>query len=297
MLKQLQVVIIVPTRLLAGQVSRVAEQLVSGGTKRRRDNPIVIATAVGDDNPTLMNQLRDAPPHILIGTPDIIHLILMERRLLSMNDMRMLILDEADHLLVKSSSQPFVRPLLDAMRLLRPKRNAIIDDCIARGISYSTRPSQIAMVSATITTAVQEAAHQYMNNDRVHVHVNDLRTRSRARMNNTDNTNTDNNNNTTSSISSNSLGLLNRLPKGIGHQLVAIERYPSRESITTWLLAGIRAAHPSPIFGAALIFLNASTGVKERMSSLAQRLKRNGSPTIIITNITVSYHVSSISPI
>jgi len=88
-----QAMILSPTRELSIQTKKVIDEL--GGMIPELRTQLMIGGTSTDDT---MQQLRNVPPHIIIGCPGRIHDMLKRKRL-SVKDLRILILDEADELL------------------------------------------------------------------------------------------------------------------------------------------------------------------------------------------------------
>ena len=88
-----QAMILSPTRELSIQTKKVIDEL--GGMIPELRTQLMIGGTSTDD---AMQQLRNVTPHIIIGCPGRIHDMLKRKRL-SVKDLRILILDEADELL------------------------------------------------------------------------------------------------------------------------------------------------------------------------------------------------------
>ena len=88
-----QAMILSPTRELSIQTKKVIDEL--GGMMPELRTQLMIGGTSTDD---AMQQLRNVTPHIIIGCPGRIHDMLKRKRL-SVKDLRILILDEADELL------------------------------------------------------------------------------------------------------------------------------------------------------------------------------------------------------
>jgi len=208
-----QAIIVVPTRELAGQIERVIQQLNKKGKKARGRNPIRVDLCVGEVNPSMCSSLtkpkpvinnsaksslpstpsqsfaenfidqlpiQPSPvPHIIIGTPRVLHDVLITRSLLDLRSLKYLIFDEIDALLNKPNSQPYIAPLM-AMRSELPhlsdnhnnnnksKALSIIPDLTAQQkelLSFHPR-TQIALLSATLTQPVLSFAAVHLSNNR-----------------------------------------------------------------------------------------------------------------------------------
>ena len=75
----LQAVIVAPTRELATQIGLLAAKLTSQPGKYRKRSPLVVKMLVGHLNPRMIESLRSETPHILIGTPGLLHQLLVEK--------------------------------------------------------------------------------------------------------------------------------------------------------------------------------------------------------------------------
>lgn len=121
--------IIVPTRELGEQVSRVFKAFTH--TTRLR-----VRTVLGGTTLEVAKRNIKGPFEVLVATPGRL-IQLMDRRLVSLNDVSMLIFDEADQMLDKGF-------LPDATR--------IVDDCMDQ--------CQLVLFSATVSPTVQQLMSQ-----------------------------------------------------------------------------------------------------------------------------------------
>lgn len=140
--RKLRGVVVVPTRELALQVTRVLAALAEHGSKRARAGraPVVVRRLVGRATDRLRASLRADPPHIVVGTPRTLRELVP--RHLSLGDLTHLVLDEVDAL-VAGPQAAHTRELLQ------------------RATSVRHRPS-VLMVSATSSPEVRKAAEQFL---------------------------------------------------------------------------------------------------------------------------------------
>lgn len=129
-LKQLQAVVVVPTRELALQVYRELQFLLS-------DSELVAqALAGGADIKRQLDKLKEKP-QIVVGTPGRL-VELIGRKKLRMHDVKMIVADEADRLL----------------------EDGFAND-VAQIIKSTLRDRQLLFFSATINSAVRHFAEQH----------------------------------------------------------------------------------------------------------------------------------------
>lgn len=138
---RIQAMIIVPTRELATQVSRVLHELAAPSSARSL--PLAVATLVGDaPNPSMLSGLVKAAahaapqiradehvdlstllipqhhPHVIVGTPAVVHAIWVSqalsdvRSVLPLTHLKYLVFDEIDNLLNAASSRNLLVPLI-----------------------------------------------------------------------------------------------------------------------------------------------------------------------------------------
>lgn len=121
-----QVLILAPSRDLAHQVFKVAEQYLAGSPYR-----VAVYTGGADPNKQLLKTKGQFTPHIIIGTPGRILDLAFEWRRVNLMGVRHIILDEVDHMLME--------PLLEQVL-------QILDFC------RDGRPLQTILASATADT-------------------------------------------------------------------------------------------------------------------------------------------------
>lgn len=131
--QSIQSIILVPTRELAEQVTKVITEL-SSYTK------ISILKVIGGTNVNLCKEELSKNPHILVGTPGRI-LDMIRRRYLPTIDIKLVTFDEADEIL----SRGFKEDIHDIIQSV--DKNA-----------------QICIFSATLPTEILELTDKFMNN-------------------------------------------------------------------------------------------------------------------------------------
>lgn len=129
--KQLQVLVVVPTRELGMQIMQEIEKLTAGGPIRSQS--LIGGAAVARQ----VEKLR-LHPHIVVGTPGRLH-ELMKIRKLTLHHVKLGIVDEVDQVFELSSMQ-------DA-------------EAVLKGM---LRTSQKVFVSATIPASTEEAAERWL---------------------------------------------------------------------------------------------------------------------------------------
>ena len=122
----LQAIIVTPTRELATQIGKTAEQLISNPGKYRRRSPLIVRTLVGQLNPRMIDSLRATTPHVIIGTPGLLHQLLVDKHYyryhrLSIERVRMLVMDEVDSLL-----GPYFAASVPLLRLFRSGKHPML---------------------------------------------------------------------------------------------------------------------------------------------------------------------------
>ena len=131
-LQRIQSIILVPTRELADQVTKVITDLSSY-------TEIKILKVVGGTNVNLCREELSKNPHIVVGTPGRI-LDMIRRRYLPTNDVKLLTFDEADEIL----SQGFKEDIHDIIQSV-------------------DKHSQICIFSATLPDEILELTDKFMN--------------------------------------------------------------------------------------------------------------------------------------
>jgi ATP-dependent RNA helicase DeaD len=132
----LRAIIVTPTRELAHQVATVAEALGAAGARKDPARALRVAKAVGEVSAQALAALREAPPHVLVGTPTTLSKLVPGH--VNLSELQAIVLDEADELLRAHSA--------DAVRALAR---------VAR--AHGSRPGVLA-VSATSSFGLQKFA-------------------------------------------------------------------------------------------------------------------------------------------
>jgi ATP-dependent RNA helicase DeaD len=164
-LNELQALIIVPTRELAVQLERVIAELLLGAAKNRALHPLLTHLLVGEVNPSMISTLQrlnssaQTRPHIIIATARPASTLLLQQKLVSLSQLRYIIFDEIDSLLLRGDSRPYIIPLIHARAKLDPKW---AQNASEQQISAQPR-TQIGLISATITPAVWDLAQLQLN--------------------------------------------------------------------------------------------------------------------------------------
>ena len=130
-LKKTQAVILAPTRELVMQIQSVTQEWAKGGD-------ITSAALIGGADIKRQIEKLKNHPHIVIGTPSRVHELITMKKL-KMHEVKTLVLDEADQLLVP-----------DMVRT------------IEANIKSTLNERQLVVVSATITERTQALAQEFM---------------------------------------------------------------------------------------------------------------------------------------
>jgi ATP-dependent RNA helicase DeaD len=146
---RLRAVIVTPTRELAHQVACVAESFGAAGKFKDASRALHVLKVVGEVTSHTLTLLRDAPPHVLVGTPSTLAALLPGH--VNVGELQALILDEADELLRVHSAPP-VRALAQMAR------------------AHRARPG-IVCVSATSSFGLQKFVRETLRKDLVVVDV------------------------------------------------------------------------------------------------------------------------------
>lgn len=138
-----QGIIVVPTRELAVQVSRIAQELAGNvAGAKPMPYPLSVATLVGQVNPTMLSSLArsagfsepqiladeneerggatvgDHHPHLIVATPGVLHEIFVQRKLsdvhtvLPLAHLKYIVFDEADALMNAAASRNLIVPII-----------------------------------------------------------------------------------------------------------------------------------------------------------------------------------------
>ncbi|HSU79787.1 MAG TPA: DEAD/DEAH box helicase, partial [Candidatus Angelobacter sp.] len=130
-LKKTQAVILAPTRELVMQIQSVTQEWAKGGG-------LTSAALIGGADIKRQIEKLKTHPHIVIGTPSRVHELITMKKL-KMHEVKTLVLDEADQLLVP-----------DMVRT------------IEANIKSTLNERQLVVVSATITERTQALAQEFM---------------------------------------------------------------------------------------------------------------------------------------
>eukprot|EP00854_Cymbomonas_tetramitiformis_P002924 gene2922-3737_t len=165
----LQVLIIVPTRELAVQVSGVAEKLTYYGKKKYKENPYTVRRLAGPPTESVLQSLKnEAPPHVLIATPTVAKVVL-SMNLVSLKHLRFFVLDEVDELL-KPDGEHEANVSAILKKIDETKRSQFKERAAASSPPAKHVPAQVLQqvyVSATITDPVLKAAQRNMKDMQV----------------------------------------------------------------------------------------------------------------------------------
>lgn len=140
--KVCRALVVVPTRELARQVQSVLDSLLAPPARKLKQGAVgpSLRRLVGEISHARLATLATDPPAVVVGTPQTLASLIPQR--LSLQGCACLVLDEADSLLSENSYGYTMAILKAASRL-------------------KERP-WIAMVTATVTPAVDTAARRYM---------------------------------------------------------------------------------------------------------------------------------------
>ena len=130
----LRAIIVTPTRELAHQVVTVAEALGAAGARKDPARALRVVKAVGEVSAQALAALREAPPHVLVGTPTTLSRLVPGH--VNLGELQAVVLDEADELL-RAHSAEAVRALARVAR------------------AHGARPGVVA-VSATSSFTLQK---------------------------------------------------------------------------------------------------------------------------------------------
>ncbi|KAA0178364.1 hypothetical protein FNF27_00214 [Cafeteria roenbergensis] len=140
--RQCRAVVVVPTRELARQVQSVLDALLAPPQRKAKKGAVgpVLRRLVGEVTQARLASLATDPPAVVVGTPRTLAALIPQH--LSLQGCAAVVLDEADHLLTGASQGPTTAILKAASRL-------------------KERP-WVALVTATVTPAVDAAASRYL---------------------------------------------------------------------------------------------------------------------------------------
>lgn len=146
--RQCRAVVVVPTRELARQVQSVLDALLAPPQRKAKKGAVgpVLRRLVGEVTQARLASLATDPPAVVVGTPRTLAALIPQH--LSLQGCAAIVLDEADHLLTGNSQGPTTAILKAASRL-------------------KERP-WVALVTATVTPAVDAAASRYLRAPKAH---------------------------------------------------------------------------------------------------------------------------------
>lgn len=110
---RLRAIIVTPTRELSLQVFQIAEFLGQVGNKKDPNKTVKVRRIVGEINAQVLYELKENPPHILVGTPASLAKLLPTH--LNTGELQTLVLDEVDELL-RNHSIIHVKSLISSVR-------------------------------------------------------------------------------------------------------------------------------------------------------------------------------------
>mmetsp|Transcript_19963 Transcript_19963/g.29889 ORF Transcript_19963/g.29889 Transcript_19963/m.29889 type:complete len:555 (+) Transcript_19963:34-1698(+) len=160
--EHLQSIIVVPTRELSVQTTKVIQELCRGGSKKRKANPVRVLRVSGQvGNNAAVENVQREKPHILIGTPTILKYILVESKALDLSYLTHTVLDEIDQLLSTPNDRQASIELMglkgSAEKLNMANRSNRDHEMVA-----CTQRRQLIFVSASITQDVDQLAKKLM---------------------------------------------------------------------------------------------------------------------------------------
>lgn len=110
---KLRAIIVTPTRELSLQVASVAEKLAAVGNKKDPSRTVRVVRVVGEISAQMLHELKESPPHVLIGTPATLANLIGVH--INTGELQTLVLDEADELL-RNHSIAHVKALVSSVR-------------------------------------------------------------------------------------------------------------------------------------------------------------------------------------
>eukprot|EP00898_Chlorokybus_atmophyticus_P004715 jgi/Chlat1/5244/Chrsp33S05085 len=159
----LQAIIVMPTRELAIQVMDVARNFLKGGSKKRRQFPVMARRLCGLPTAAMIQNLKDHPPHLIIATPHTLAAVLA-RKALDLRTVRLFVMDEVDYLMQHDPKEH-----LDAiMQHLVKAQSKLLEGDYVR--------AQRVLVTASITQEVKDYAAEHLADAREIIIVNDAST-------------------------------------------------------------------------------------------------------------------------
>lgn len=150
-----QALIMVPTRELAVQVVEELRRLA-------KFTPIRMTSVVGGQRIQAQLKELDRDPEIIVGTPGRV-MDLLDRRLLSLDNIKFIVLDEVDRML-DIGFRDDIRNILSRVKSLsmRSLRADDSDDAISPDDPHQKEGHQTIFVSATISEEIERLARKFM---------------------------------------------------------------------------------------------------------------------------------------
>jgi len=142
-----QALILVPTRELAVQVHEEIKRI-------GQHTPIRSMAVYGGEKIAAQVRTLKAHPEIIVGTPGRV-MDLLDRRLLSLANIRFIVLDEVDRMLDIGFRED-IRNILSRLRGMSERREE-------NGDEHAARSHQTIFVSATFTEEIERLARKYMH--------------------------------------------------------------------------------------------------------------------------------------
>eukprot|EP00466_Bigelowiella_natans_P010540 jgi/Bigna1/134371/aug1.25_g9079 len=139
---KLQHIVVVPSRELSVQTTRVFKALCKGGSKRRKNNPVRVLRISGLDNDAAADTVAREKPHILIGTPRILSHVLLKLKAVDTTHLVHVVFDEIDQLI---SMQKDRKACLDIMAVGTRHR---LNPMMRQGASSSSSSSSSSSASS-----------------------------------------------------------------------------------------------------------------------------------------------------
>jgi superfamily II DNA/RNA helicase len=128
---RLRAIVCVPTRELAHQVADVAASLGETGSGKVAGRALRVLKAVGDITAQTLFELKESPPHIIVGTPHTLSRLVPTH--VNTGELHALVLDEADELL-RVHNVAAVRALAQHVRSHKARPGII---CVSATSSFS----------------------------------------------------------------------------------------------------------------------------------------------------------------
>jgi ATP-dependent RNA helicase DeaD len=149
-----QALILVPTRELAVQVDEEIKRI-------GQHTPIRSVAVYGGQKITAQMKFLRHGPEIIVGTPGRV-IDLLDRRIISLENIRFIVLDEVDRMLDIGFRDDIRNILSRVKNLHRDAAPANVPDESSDGESSSNGGPQTIFVSATLSPEIEKLARQYM---------------------------------------------------------------------------------------------------------------------------------------